>query len=74
MILPSGVNITLQSIGSMKHTWSNKRMADAISAYVRGTTFFPNSPLAPISTVNWFQAWDPSGKGPFVFSSPDGVP
>ena len=44
-------------------------MADAISAYVRGTTFLPNTPPEPIVTYTWFQAWDNAGKGPF-FSFP----
>lgn len=43
-------------------------MADSISAFVRGSVFLPNLPPIPIGTLNWFQAWDNSGKGVFVFS------
>jgi hypothetical protein len=74
MAFPWGLNITVQSVGSLKHTWNNKVMADAISAYVRGSTFLPESPQYPIVTVNWYQAWDPSGKGPFVFPLRGDVP
>ena len=35
-------------------------MSEAISAYVRGSTFLPPILLA---TVDWYQGWDPSGKG-----------
>ena len=43
-------------------------MAEALSAYVRGSTFLPGIPPLPIATVNWYQAWGPSGKG--LFASP----
>jgi hypothetical protein len=36
----------------MKHTWSNKVMADTLSAYVRGPTSVPNTPSDPIPTVH----------------------
>jgi hypothetical protein len=26
-------------------------------------TLLPNVPPNPITSVNWYQAWDPSGKG-----------
>ena len=42
-------------------------MADAISAYVRGTIFLPGTPPFPIATLNFYQAWDNSGKGQFIF-------
>lgn len=45
-------------------------MADAISAYVRGTIFLPGTPPFPIATLNFYQAWDNSGKGPFAFPPP----
>ena len=68
MIFPWGLNYTIQSVGTLKHTWSNKAIADTVSAYVRGSTFLPNIPPLPIATVNWYQAWDTSGKGlsPFL--------
>ena len=68
MTFPWGLNMTVQSAGTLKHTWSNKIKADVISAYVRGSTFLPNLPPSPIATVNWYQVWDPSGKGAFVLS------
>jgi hypothetical protein len=70
MTFPWGLNITVQSVGTLKHTWSNKIMADTLSAYVRGSTFLPNVPPNPITSVNWYQAWDASGKGAFVYSHP----
>jgi len=73
MVFPWGLNITVMSVASLKHTWSNRVMADALSAYVRGSTFFPEGTPDPIATLTWYQAWDPSGKGPFVFALPDGV-
>jgi len=73
MTFPWGLNITVMSVASLKHTWSNKVMADAVSAYVRGSTFFPESTQNPIVTVTWYQAWDPSGKGLSVFSPHDGI-
>lgn len=48
-------------------------MADVLSAYVRGSTFFPEGTPDPIATLTWYQAWDPSGKGPFVFALRGGV-
>jgi hypothetical protein len=63
MVFPWGLNMTIQSAGTLKHTWSNKAMADTLSAYVRGSTFLPPIPQMPIATVNWYQAWDPSGNG-----------
>ena len=67
MILPWGEQITLQAIGNLKHTWSNKIMANTISAYVRGSTYLPNIPPLPIATVTWYQAWDVYGNGAFIF-------
>ena len=60
---PWGLKYTVQSIGSLKHTWSQEIMADSIAAYVRGTTFLPAVPPLPAATLNWFQVWDNSGKG-----------
>lgn len=68
MIFPWGLNFTVQSVGTLKHTWSYKPIVDTISSYVRGSTFLPNIPPNPIATLNWYQAWDASGKGLFVFS------
>lgn len=68
MAFPWGLNITVLSVGSLKHTWNHKVMADAISAYVRGSTFTPEGIPSPIAAVTWYQAWDPSGKGPSIFS------
>ena len=65
MAFPWGLNITVMSVGSLKHTWSNKVMADTLSAYVRGSTFTPEGILSPIATATWYQVWDPSGKGLF---------
>jgi hypothetical protein len=45
MTFPWGLNITVQSVGTLKHTWSNKVMADTLSAYIRGSTFLPNRVL-----------------------------
>ena len=73
MIFPWGLNITVQSVGTLKHSWSNEVMSDTISAYVRGSTFLPAIPPLPVATVNWYQAWDPSGKGSFVSSLRDSV-
>jgi len=73
MTFPWGFNITIQSVGTLKHTWSNKALADTVSAYVRGSTFLTNIPPLPFTTVNWYQAWDPCGKGPSVSSSRDDV-
>ena len=42
-------------------------MGDILPAYVRGSTFIPSSPSHPGFTLSWFQAWDPSGKGTFIF-------
>ena len=74
MAFPWGFNVTIQSVGTLKHTWSNKVLADTVSAYVRGSTFLPNIPPLPITTVNWYQAWDLSGTGPPISSFRDGVP
>ena len=63
-----GLNITVQSVGSLKHTWSNKVMADTLSAYTRGSTFTAEDTSSPITAVTWYQAWDPSGNGSFVLS------
>ena len=68
MVFPWGEKLAIQSVGTIKHTWSYKIMADAISSYVRGTTFLPSIPPIPVVTVNWFQFWDNSGKGSFIFS------
>lgn len=69
MTFPWGVTLPVQSVGSIKHTWSYGIMGDTISAYVRGTTFLPSAPPIPVATVNWFQVWDSAGtKGPFIFS------
>jgi len=68
IVFPWGSNLTVQSVGSLKHTWSNKPIADTISAYVRGSTFLPNLPPIPVASLNWYQTWNPSGKGSFVFS------
>jgi len=54
---PWGLEYDVQSVGTFKHTWSYDIMADAISAYVRGSTYLPG-----VATVNWYQAWDNSGK------------
>jgi len=62
MKFPWGLKHTIDSIGTIKHTWANDIMADILTAYVRGSIFLPNK-----GTVNWYQAWDDSGKGPFVF-------
>ena len=62
LALPSGLNITIdRGIGSLKHTWSHKPIADTLSAYVRGTVISGDT----VATVNWYQAWDTSGKGVF---------
>ena len=63
MTFPWGFDVTLRAVGNLKHTWSNEVMADAISAYVRGSTYLPAIPPLPIATVTWFQAWDSEGKG-----------
>jgi len=63
MAFPWGSNITIQGVGTLKHTWSNKTLADTVYSYVRGSTFLPGIPPLPITTVNWYQVWDPSGKG-----------
>lgn len=73
MIFPWGLNVTIQSVGTLKHSWSNKVIADTVSSYIRGSTFLPSIPPLPIATVNWYQVWDNSGKGPFVFSLRDDV-
>ena len=65
LTLPWGFSLTLKAISSLKHTWSNKIMADAISAYVRGSTFLPHFPSLPVATVTWYQAWDSEGNGQF---------
>ena len=67
MTFPWGLNDTVKSVGSMKHSWSKKVMADTISAYVRGSTFLPAIPPNPVATVTWFQVWDSAGKGPSLF-------
>ena len=51
-ISPWGQNLTIQSVGTIKHTQSYKIMADAISAYVRGSTFLPSIPPIPVVTVD----------------------
>ena len=38
MAFPWGLNVTVQSVGIMEHTWNNNTMADTLSAYVRGPT------------------------------------
>ena len=38
-------------------------------AHVCGATLVPEDALSSISTVTWYQAWDRSDKGPFVFAS-----
>ena len=58
-----GLEYPVKSIGTLKHTWSQQIMADTIAAYVRGTTFLPAVPPLPAATLNWYQAWDNSGKG-----------
>ena len=68
MVFPWGLNITIISVVSLKHTWSNKAIANTISAYVRGSTFSPHPPPYPVATLNWYQAWGVSGKGVLVFS------
>ena len=68
MTFPWGLDVTVQSVGSLKHTWSNKFMADTLSAYTRGSTFTVEDTPSPITTVTWYQAWDTSGNGSFVFS------
>ena len=72
MYFPWGQNYTIQSVGSLKHTWGYKTQADALSAYVRGSLLLPNLPPIPDGTLTWFQAWDNAGKGMFVFPL-DGV-
>jgi hypothetical protein len=42
--------------------------ADPVFACVRNSMFLPNGLPNPILTVNWYQAWGPSGKGMFVCS------
>lgn len=64
---PWGLKYPVVSVGSLKHTWSQEIMADAISAYVRGSTFLPGTPSLPAATLTWFQAWDNSGKGSSPF-------
>ena len=59
---PWGQKYKVDSTGTIKHTWSYGIMADVISAYTRGSTFFPG-----VGTVNWYQAWDTSSKGAVVF-------
>jgi len=59
---PWGEKYDVQAIGNIKHTWSNKIMADTISAYVRGSTYLPSLPSLPVTTVSWYQAWDTNGK------------
>jgi hypothetical protein len=63
MTFPWGLTNVIQSVGSLKHTWSKKVMSDAISAYVRGSTFLAAIPPDPIATVTWFQTWDSAGNG-----------
>ena len=41
-------------------------MSEAISVYVRDSTFLPELPPIVAATVDWYQGWDPSGKGRFV--------
>lgn len=67
MTFPWGLSVPIRSVGSLKHTWSNKVMSDAISAYVRGSTFLPAIPPLPAATVTWFQTWDSAGNGTCVF-------
>jgi len=65
LTLPSGLNITInRGIGTLKPSWSHKPMADTISAYVRGTGIIAEV----VATVNWYQAWDTSGKGVLILS------
>ena len=60
MTFPDGLNVTTnRGIGILKHSWSHKPMADTLSAYIRGTGIIAE----PVTTVNWYQAWDISGKG-----------
>jgi len=64
LTLPNGLNLTTaRGIGSLKHTWGHKSMADTLSAYIRGTLILSNI----VATVNWYQAWDLTGKGVFYF-------
>ena len=35
MTFPWGLNVTIQSVGSLKHTWSNNVMADSLRLYSR---------------------------------------
>ena len=65
MIFPSGYNLTVAAVTTVKHTWSKKVIGDAISAYVRGSTFLPEIPPIPVATVNWYQVWDNYGNGTF---------
>jgi len=67
MSFPWGLKYPVQSVGTIKHTWSYKIMADTLSALVRGSTFLPGTPTIPTATVSWFQAWDDAGKGAFLF-------
>jgi hypothetical protein len=67
MIFPWGLQYPVQSVGSLKHTWGYKNMADSLSALVRGTVLLPNLLPIPVGTLNWFQAWDNAGKGAFIF-------
>ena len=70
MTFPWGLNITMKSVGSLKHTWSDRVISDVISAYVRGSTFLPAIPPLPAATVTWYQVWDSTGKGAFCFVQP----
>lgn len=58
IVFPDGLKYTIDSIGTIKHTWGYLIMEKALSAYIRGTTFLPEA------TINWYQAWDDAGKGP----------
>jgi len=73
MIFPWGLNVTIGSVGTIKHSWSHKVLSDTISAYVRGSTFLPAVPPLPVTTVNWYQAWDCSGNRQSLFSPRDDV-
>ena len=63
-----GLNVTVQSVRSLKHTRNNKVMADTVFAYTRASTFIAEDTSSPITAVTWYQTWDPSGNNSLVFS------
>jgi hypothetical protein len=65
---PWGFNTTVQGVGTLKHTWNNKVVAETLPTYICGSSSIPNIPPNPIATVDWYRTWDPSGKGAFVYS------